>query len=767
MPAPRRLAWLPKPLLFGLYGALGGLLGALLLAEPLYHLLTPAEAAAGEPLPQVAVVASPAVELFIGGKNRFSVQVAREGFHGPVTVHVEDLPTGITAVPVVIAADQVEAQVVLVASPTAAPASSLTAKVVVRGGPESRPATADTTILVHVREGAQPFADVVFVLDISASMQWAIDDLRNGIGKFTESLTKARIDFRLGLVVFEDATRPHEGVEVIHFKGGPFTADTAAFRDELSRVRIKIGSGGDIPESSLEAITKACELPFRKEATKVLLLITDAPPKVVRGTPKQAVENLATIIRESKIDAVHTVVHRLDEAIYQPLTKAGLDKNGGRYFNLADVVRGEDGFDTVLINFGSAVTTAAIAKNPANQPRIAEKSTEAPRVVKSLQSREQTATGSEGQIVVRSAVWTAAIAAMIGWILVAGQHYYLRGSWQPLRGVLLAGMGGCVVGLLGGSAGQGLYLLAKGNETLSMIFQVLGWSLLGALAGAGLSVFIPNMKWTLGLAGGTAGGAIGCACYLAVSGWLGSLQLSGGFSSVADALGRFSGGLALGLCIGLMVTMAETVFRHAWLEVRYGERETITVTLGPEPVKIGSDARSCTVWARGAPPLALRFFLRDGQVICDELIQGRELVAHDGFQKEVGTLTIRVRTGHAAASAQAPTPQVAKAASAGPAKRAAPIDDDGFDLPMPVTKANSHPVPAASPTTSRTTAPAATTTTKGSPPGKSTPPAIPPIPRIQPAIKPTVKNPNACPGCGRVIAGVPGQRYCMICDHTF
>jgi Ca-activated chloride channel family protein len=247
------------------------------------------------------------------------------------------------------------------------------AKVVATGGPESRPATADTTIPVRVLEGAQPFADVVFVLDISASMQWAIDDLRNGIGKFTESLTKARIDFRLGLVVFEDATRPSEGVEVIHFKGGPFTADTAAFRDELSRLRIKIGSGGDIPESSLEAIAKACELPFRKEATKVLLLITDAPPKVVRGTPEQAVENLTRVIRESKMDAVHTVVHRLDEAIYQPLTKAGLDKSGGRYFNLADVVRGEDGFDTVLTNFGSAVTTAAIAKNPANQPHRGKK----------------------------------------------------------------------------------------------------------------------------------------------------------------------------------------------------------------------------------------------------------------------------------------------------------------------------------------------------------------------------------------------------------
>ncbi|MCS6866575.1 MAG: VWA domain-containing protein [Gemmataceae bacterium] len=766
MPAPRWLSVLPKPILFGLYGAFGGLVGALVLAEPLYHLLAPAEGAAAEIQPQVAVVASPAVEVFVGGQNRFPVQVAREGFTGPVSIHVEDLPPGITAAPVVIAADQTEGQVTLIASPTAASVATHTAKVIATGGPESHLASAETTIPVRVLEAQQPLADVVFVLDISASMQWAIDDLKNGIGQFTEALSKARVDFRLGLVVFEDATRPNEGVNVIHFKGGPFTADTAVFREEVSQLRIKIGSGGDIPESSLEALVKACELPFRKEATKVLLLITDAPPQVSRGRPEQAVENVVVAIRESKIDAVHTVVHRLDEAIYRPLTQAGLDKDGGRYFNLADVVRGEDGFDAVLRTFGSAVTSAAIAKNPANQPRIAEKSQDVPRVVKSLQSREQTAAGSEGQTVVRSGVWTAAIAAWIGLALVAGQHHYLRGSWLSVGGICLALMGGFGVGCLGGAAGQGLYLLAKGNEALSIIFQVLGWSLLGALAGAGLSMFIPNMKWTLGLLGGALGGALGCGCYLAVSGWLSSSQLPGG---VADSLGRLSGGLALGLCIGLMVTIAETVFRNAWLEIRYGARETITVTLGPEPVKIGSDAKNCTVWARGAPPVALRFFLRDGQVICDELTQGREVVASDGFQKEVGTLTVCVRTGQAAAHTTVARQQPAKGVPVATAARSESADDDGFELPLPVTPSRSSAVPAsAAPVPPRTTSPVATSTAQGSPlPEKTAQPVKPAIPKIQPAIKPTVKNPNACPGCGRVIPGAPGQRYCMMCDKTF
>jgi hypothetical protein len=38
------------------------------------------------------------------------------------------------------------------------------------------------------------------------------------------------------------------------------------------------------------------------------------------------------------------------------------------------------------------------------------------------------------------------------------------------------------------------------------------------------------------------------------------------------------------------------------------------------------------------------------------------------------------------------------------------------------------------------------------------------------AVKPNITPPRAadgCPGCGRVIPGRPGVRYCMVCDQTF
>jgi hypothetical protein len=367
--------------------------------------------------------------------------------------------------------------------------------------------------------------------------------------------------------------------------------------------------------------------------------------------------------------------------------------------------------------------------------------------------------GSEGRIVLRSGVWTGAIAALVCLFLLGGQHHYLRGSLPGVGGVFAGFLGGLVVGLVGGAAGEGLYQLVP-----SVVFQVFGWTLLGGMAGAGLSLFIPNMKWTLGLAGGAIGGAAGAIGFIAVS------------SATGDLVGRLVGGLVLGFCIGLMVAVAETAFRRAWLEVRYGDREKITVTLGPEPVKVGSDAKACTVWARGAAAVALRFFVRDGKVMCDDTVMGRETAVGDGFAKEVGTLTVTVRTG-SGTPAPAPPPPRPKA-TAKPA--AMSLDDDGFDLPMPVAASPPPaPVPPPIPPPVPPRAPAA-------PPKPPAPPVRPAVPAVvskpvplapprpapaappaAPAIKSTAKNADACPGCGRVVTGKPGARYCMICDRTY
>ncbi len=766
MPAPKFLAGLPKPLLFALYGAVGGLLGALVFAEPLYHVLTPPPAVA--PPAQLALAAALDVEVFVEGRNTFPVQIARDGFDGPVTVRLDGLPAGVTADPVTIPAGKSEGEVLVIGSPTAQAVASHPARAIAEAASDGNTVSAEAPVTFKVTNPPKLFADVTFVLGVAPSMQWAIDDLKNGIGKFADSLGKARIDYRLGLVTFRKDDAGVK-VDVIEFKGGPFTADPDMFRVEVGKLRVVIGSGGGtIPENSLEGMAAACKMPFRKEATKVLLLITDAPPRVEpeSNTPK-AVRDSANLVRGANIDSVHVVGLRFDKNVYTPLVAAGADKAGGKYFDLKDVVLGDEGFDGLLANFGGAVTAAAKAKNPETTPQVAARA-EKPEL-KSLQSGERVAAGSEKRLVLRSAVWTAAIAALVCLFLLGGQHHYLRGSLPAVGGVLVGLLGGLVVGMVGGAAGEGLYQLVPPDmPTLGRVFQVLGWALLGGLAGAGLSLFVPNMKWTLGLAGGAIGGAAGAIGFIAVS------------DAAGDLVGRLVGGLVLGLCIGLMVAVAETAFRRAWLEVRYGDREKITVTLGPEPVKVGSDARACTVWARGAAAVALRFFVRDGQVICDDIMTGREAAVGDGFAKEVGTLTVTVRTGSGSA-APAPAPPPLPRSKVAPKPAALSLDDDdGFDLPMPMASSpppapppipvppRAAPVPPPVPPRAAPPVPPRPPTPTAAPPKPPAPPRpAPVVPPVAPASKSTARNPDACPGCGRVVNGKPGQRYCMICDQTY
>src|SRR5262245_48376663 len=217
MPAPRFLSGLPKPVLFGLYGAVGGLLGALVFGELLYFLLTPRAAAAPKPEPQLGVAASPAVEVFVEGRNTFPVQIAREAFDGPVTVRLAELPEGVTAEPVTIPAGKTDGEVVVVGASTAVVVASKPARVIVEASPDGKTVTAETTTTFKVTDPPRPLADIVLVLDTSVKMQWAIEELRAGIGKLAESLSKARIDFRLALVTFQERARTGDTVVVHRF----------------------------------------------------------------------------------------------------------------------------------------------------------------------------------------------------------------------------------------------------------------------------------------------------------------------------------------------------------------------------------------------------------------------------------------------------------------------------------------------------------------------------------------------------------------------
>jgi Mg-chelatase subunit ChlD len=743
MPAPKMLAALPKPALFGLYGAIGGLLGALVFGELLYLVLEPKNVAAAKPEPEVAVAASPEIPVAIHSSNTFGVEIARAEFDGPVTVQFQNLPDGVTIDPVTIPKGETRATVKVNAKAAAVGMKPIKVLAEAKVGDKSISAAAATN--VSVSDPARPQADVFFVLDVTGSMDWAIRGVRDGIGKFAADMNRNKIDFRVGLVAFRDKYADAEWLIPLKFgQNESFTNDVALFRDKVGT--LTAGGGDDPPESSLEGITEAVNQPFRKSATKVLLLITDVPPKVVdqqnRHNPAavpEAVRRTAELVKSKGIDTVHLVVPRGELATYEPLREAGLEKAKGEFFELRNVAEGA-GFDRLIDTFGTRVVEAAKAKNPDGKLSVGGEAKAPELGKKSLQSNKEYEQGSGTRLALLSALWTGAIAGLVCLALFAGQHHYLRGTFPDAAGLATGFGGGLVAGLIGGAAGQALYTIAPDNKIIQIVLQLIGWALLGGLAGVGLSLFIPNLRKVHGLAGGAIGGVVGAIGFIAMSSFTG------------DLVGRLVGGLLVGFCIGAMVAVVEAAFRSAWLEVRYGERETIKVNLGPEPVKIGGDGPACTVWARGAAPLALRYFIRNGQVICEDSPTRTESVVSEGDVREVGNVRLTVRTGTSAAPAPMPAPRPAAPPQAKAApKPAPPTREDDDLLPMPMS-------PAAPP---KPTAP---------PPPKpvASAPPRPAAPAPAPAAKPSgPRDPDACPGCGRKNPGRPGARYCMLCDNTY
>jgi hypothetical protein len=172
-------------------------------------------------------------------------------------------------------------------------------------------------------------------------------------------------------------------------------------------------------------------------------------------------------------------------------------------------------------------------------------------------------------------------------------NFSRRQVWQMLPRVLTGLVVGTVGGLIGGVAGQALFAW----QSLSA-FYILGWAITGLLVGASLGVFdvlyrfvrqedgrAVRRKFLNGLAGGAAGGLLGGGLSLLLRGRGAAL-----FRDAPDDLlwsPSALGFVALGMCIGLMIGLAQVLFRESWVRVEAGFRAGREWILTKPEVTIG------------------------------------------------------------------------------------------------------------------------------------------------------------------------------------
>ena len=347
------------------------------------------------------------------------------------------------------------------------------------------------------------------------------------------------------------------------------------------------------------------------------------------------------------------------------------------------------------------------------------------------------------RLVLVISLWTALLAIGLSLALVIGQNRHLSRPWLSGREAAVLFAGGGLAGVVAGGIGQTLFALMAGANVMPEIGFLAGWLLLGGLLGRGVGFFIPNLHpWRSALAG-VAGGFLGAAAFILIS-------------RLGDVPGRFVGAAILGGCIGLMVALVEMAFRRAWLEVRFSGGETITVNLGPEPVKVGGDGRQCAVWARGAAPVALRYWVREGRVLCDDMAGGGERVANNGDRRKAGAVEVVVRTASGGVAAQPAKPVVFT------------LDDEDDVAPAPTVRPTPPPPPSkvVAPPPLKPVAPPPQSKTVVPPPPR--PVASPVSKPVVPPAKPVAPPPKPAYTCSECGAGVEKPRgVCPSCGAMY
>ena len=172
----------------------------------------------------------------------------------------------------------------------------------------------DKTTTVEIKKATRTIsksnsADIVFVVDRSASMSRTIDTVRNNINEFARNLAKDGVVARFGLATFSDEVYGRiggladEGTILTKFNESYFTSDPAELEKALAG--IKLAHGGDFPETSTPTLTQIVstyDWSKSPKNKKFVVLLTDAPMKEDPSIPTMA--NTLASLKAAKIERI-------------------------------------------------------------------------------------------------------------------------------------------------------------------------------------------------------------------------------------------------------------------------------------------------------------------------------------------------------------------------------------------------------------------------------------------------------------------------------
>jgi hypothetical protein len=128
--------------------------------------------------------------------------------------------------------------------------------------------------LSHQNTSLGQIADVVFVLDVTGSMQETIDQCKAKVQRFVAQMKAKNIQANLCLVTFKDHTETKCNTMVMDDPKTSKNENFDAFLNGLSKAIAE--GGGDDPENQLRALMDAAKTtPWRPQAQRIAILMTD------------------------------------------------------------------------------------------------------------------------------------------------------------------------------------------------------------------------------------------------------------------------------------------------------------------------------------------------------------------------------------------------------------------------------------------------------------------------------------------------------------
>ena len=160
--------------------------------------------------------------------------------------------------------------------------------------------------------------DLVFVIDTTGSMSDKIESLLATCARFVESFNALRLNHRIAIVAFGDLNVRGDKIQ-----NTAFTSNVELTKKSLRKIPRNSG-GGNEGESSLEAMERALSLPFRPDAVKTIVLITDEPAHQQRIRASDMINRL--VERECLV-----FVASPRHSYFQQMAS----RNGGKWYQVA------------------------------------------------------------------------------------------------------------------------------------------------------------------------------------------------------------------------------------------------------------------------------------------------------------------------------------------------------------------------------------------------------------------------------------------------